>query len=138
MGDEALCKDDALLKALQELKTSGKIRAVGLSSYSVEAGLLGAEIFDVLMVGYNLGWRAEEPVIARAAENSCGVLVKKAFNSGNAVIDGRGETGDGRGDVIAETFRLLFSHDAIAAAIVGTINADHLRENVAKLISVLP
>jgi aryl-alcohol dehydrogenase-like predicted oxidoreductase len=130
-GDEGLCKDDALLKTLSDLKSSGKIRAVGLSSYSVEAGLIGAEIFDVLMVGYNLGWRAEEPVINKCAAHTCGVLVKKAFNSGNAVHGT--DT-----DVISDTFKLLFSHSAIASAIVGTINPDHLRENVAKLMSVLP
>lgn len=130
-GDAALCTDDALLKTLADLKSSGKIRAAGLSSYSVEAGLLGAEIFDVMMVSYNLGWRAEEPVIAKCAETGCGVLVKKAFNSGNAVVEGES-------DIIFETFKLIFSHSAIACAVVGSINPVHLRENVAKLISVLP
>ena len=84
-GDEALVKDEALLKTLQDLKSSGKIRAMGLSSYSTEAGMAGADIFDVLMVGYNIGWRAEEPVIAKCAQTGCGVMIKKAFNSGNAV-----------------------------------------------------
>lgn len=133
-GDADLCRDDALLKTLADLKSEKLVRAVGMSTYSVEAGLLGAEIFDVLMIGYNLGWRAEEPVIQAAAQNGCGILLKKVFNSGHAIAEDRGQKTEDRDDIVLETFKFIFQNPAVAAAIVGTINPKHLCENVEKLL----
>jgi len=129
-GDEALCRDEALLKTLSDMKSSGMVRAVGLSTYSVAAGLLGAKIFDVLMISYNLGWRAEESVIQAAAENNCGILLKKIFNSGH-VVHGQDK------DTVTETFQFIFEKSSVAAAIVGTVNPTHLKENVEKLAAAL-
>jgi len=129
-GDEALCHNNALLKTLADLKAEKLVRAVGLSTHSVAAGLAGAKIFDVLMVAYSPGWRAEASVIQVAAENGCGILLKKIFNSGHAVTD--------NADMVLETFKFVFANPAVAAAIVGTINPHHLRDNVAKLMRVLP
>lgn len=124
-GDEALCHDDALLKTLAEIKSQGLTRAVGISTHSIVAGLAAAEIFDVVMVSYSPEWRAEEPVIAAAAQNGCGVLLKKIFNSGHAAAG------------ISETFKFVFANPAVASAIIGTINPAHLHENVEKLSAVL-
>jgi len=129
-GDEALCHDDALLKTLADMKANGMIRAVGLSTYSTVAGLLGAKIFDVLMVAYNLAWRSEECVIEAAAEYGCGILLKKILNSGQAVHERST-------DIISDTFRFIFDKNPVAAAVVGTINPAHLNDNVEKLAAVL-
>jgi hypothetical protein len=37
------------------------------------------------------------------------------------------------GDAVAEALAMIFSHPAAGAAIVGTINMAHMRENVVKL-----
>ena len=116
-NDLALMQDDALLRMLQSLKQSGKVRAIGLSTYSIEAGMIAAEIMDVIMVSYNNGWRAEEPVIVKAKNNGCGVIVKKALNSGHA-------------ENAEDALRFCFANDGVQAAIVGTINAQHLLQNI--------
>ena len=133
-GDEDLCRDDALIRTLADLKAEKLVRAVGLSTYSASAGLLGAEIFDVLMVAYNPVWREEESTIQSAAQNGCGILLKKIFNSGHAVAEGKGDSVKVGEDTITATFRFVFRNPAVAAAIVGTINPMHLQDNVAKFI----
>ncbi len=116
-GDAELLKDDALWTALQQAKQAGKIRAVGISTYSVEAGLAATEICDVLMVSYNSAYVAEAPVIAKAAAHNVGIIVKKALNSGHAANP-------------ATALQFVFDNPGVTAAIVGTINADHLAQNV--------
>ena len=116
-NDLALVEDQSLLQCLQQLKQSGKVRAIGISTVSVEAGLAAADIMDVLMVGYNSDWRVEEPVIAKAKTAQCAVIVKKALNSGHAIS-------------AEDALRFCFSNEGVDAAIVGTINPQHLQNNI--------
>lgn len=128
-GDIALCRDDALLKTLAELKAQKLVRAVGLSAKTAAAGAAGADVFDVMMLTYSPDYREEEKAIARAVQNNCGVLLKKTFNSGHAVHANE--------DNVTKTFEFIFANAGVHGAIVGTINPNHLRGNVEKLIAVL-
>lgn len=128
-GDDALCRDAALLKTLQQLKSEKLVRAVGLSAKTVAAAEAGAEIFDVMMLTYSPEYRTEESAIAKAAQNNCGVLLKKIFNSGHAVHGAAGN--------VTKTFEFIFANPGVHAAIVGTINPDHLRANAEALAAVL-
>ncbi len=128
-GDEALCRDDALLKTLAQLKSEKLVRAAGLSAKSAAAGEAGAGIFDVMMLSYSPDWRGEEAAIATAAQHDCGVLLKKIFNSGHAV--------HGNEDNVTKTFEFIFANPGVHGAIVGTINPANLRGNAEKLLRVL-
>lgn len=128
-GDEALCRDEELLKALQQLKSEKLVRAVGLSAKSIAAGMAGADIFDVMMLAYSPGYQDEARVIEKSHQNNCGVLLKKIFNSGHAVHD--------NADNVQKTFEFIFSNPGVHAAIVGTINPNHLRANAQALVDVL-
>jgi 1-deoxyxylulose-5-phosphate synthase len=68
--------DDALLAALEGLKTRGLVRALGLNSFdpAVIDQAIGLEAFDVVMVDYNVLRPEREPLIARAAAAGKGVL----------------------------------------------------------------
>ncbi len=127
-GDEELLDNYEVLGVVTALKQAGKIRAHGLSTYSNAAGMRAADLFDVLMVSYNLGWRTEENVINKAAAKNVGILIKKAFNSGHLDTSIT--------DPVTETFKLLFAKPAVSAAIIGTINPDHLDDNVRKAAAV--
>lgn len=115
---------------LSELKREGKILAYGLSGKTCEGGLLALESGDCAMVTYNLNEQAERPVLDYAAAHGKAILVKKALASGHLCL----EPGE---DPVRRSFELLFGHPGVSAAIIGTINPQHLSDNVATAASVL-
>ena len=107
------------LAALKALKEEGKIRAIGMSHKTVAGAehALGAGA-DVLMATLNRAFTEEAELIARAAGQGCGVLIKKALASGH-----------GR----SEDLRFVADFPGVHSIVVGTTNPDHLRENAAAI-----
>ncbi|MGI9277258.1 MAG: aldo/keto reductase [Endozoicomonas sp.] len=110
------------LEVLEDLKKEGLILASGMSTKTVEGGIMALERSDIAMVTYNLNEQDEKPVLDYALENDKGILIKKALASGHACLEGE--------NPVEKSMDLVFSHPAVSAAIVGTINPKHLRENV--------
>lgn len=117
--DTRILRHEGVTDALEHLKQQGKIRAHGLSGKTAEGGLLALERLDLVMVTCNLGYHEESPVMARAAERGKGVLIKKALDSGHAAVAGA-----------EPSLRHVYAQPGVSSIIVGTINPDHLRENV--------
>lgn len=110
------------LSTLRDLQEEGKIRAMGMSTKTVEGGKRAAELTDVVMVSYNAEHHAEAEVIDVAADGGKGVLIKKALNSGHLAGGGRDST--------ADRLRFAVHRRGVSSVIVGTINPEHLRANV--------
>ena len=127
--DVAILRDSGVYETLAELKREGKLRAFGLSGKTVEGGLLALERGDCAMVTYNLAERGEQAVLDHAATHGKGILIKKALASGHAVLAGE--------DPVRASFELVFSHPGVTAAIVGTINPQHLAANAATAAAVI-
>lgn len=124
-GDDLrILEQEGVLDALRELKAQGKIRAHGMSGKTVAGGLRAVAETDVVMVTYNPAHQEELPVLTAAADANKGVLIKKGLQSGHAV------------DVEA-SLRFIFSQPGIGSVIVGTINLDHLADNVRAMERVL-
>ena len=128
-NDVAILRDSGVYETLAELKREGKIRAFGLSGKTVEGGLLALERGDCAMVTYNLAERREQAVLDHAATHGKGILIKKALASGHAVLAGE--------DPVRASFELVFGHPGVTAAIVGTINPQHLAANAATAAAVI-
>lgn len=122
-NDLAIIEEMATLEALAELKSEGLIRAYGVSTKTVAGGLAAAERSDVVMLTYNLDHREERPVLDACARLGTGALIKKALASGH--LAGRYP------DPVQASMDLVFGHRGTSAAIVGTINPDHLAANAA-------
>lgn len=129
-NDMHIIQNEGVLPELQKLKEQGLIRAYGMSTKTVEGGLWVVEHCDVVMATCNLTDDHDLPVIARANELQKGVLVKKGLQSGHA-----DKTAGGAG--VEKAIEYIFSHAGISSVIVGTINAEHLRQNVAVTNQVL-
>lgn len=129
-NDVDILRNSGVYQTLAELKQEGKIRAFGLSGKTVEGGLLALERGDCAMVTYNLNEQAERAVIDYAAAHDKGILVKKALASGHACL----KSGE---DPVRSSFELLFSQPGVGSAIVGTINPQHLTDNVRTVAAVL-
>ena len=117
------------LDVLADLKKTGLIRATGMSTKTVEGGILALDHSDIAMVTYNLKEQAEKPVLDYAAANNKGILIKKALASGHACLAGE--------DPVEKSMELVFGHPAVSAVIIGTISPKHLRENVETCLRVL-
>lgn len=117
-NDMRIIREEAVCDTLQQLKHEGVIRAVGMSTKTVEGGIWCVENMDVVMASYNTAYTDELPVLQRAAELNKGVLIKKGLQSGHA-------------QSVEESLRFVFAQPAVHSVIVGTINPAHLRDNVA-------
>jgi|GEM_PF-4072241 aryl-alcohol dehydrogenase-like predicted oxidoreductase len=112
-----------ILDVLADLKKQGLIRAFGMSTKTVAGGLLAAKQSDVVMVSYNMEYTAEESVIDYCSAHHKGVLLKKAFGSGHLCFN-QDKTS------VQNNINFLFSKTGVTSIIVGTINPEHLAENV--------
>lgn len=110
------------LDILARLKQEGLIRAFGMSSKTVEGGLLAAQQSDCMMITYNLEHREEEPVLDYCEKHQKGILLKKVLASGHIAAN--------RKDALKQSMEFVFSHPGVTSAIIGTINPKHLRQNV--------
>ena len=118
---DILDKSDCL-ETLERMRREGLLRAIGMSSKTIEGGLRAIELVDALMLTYNRSDTSQKPVIDQAQKAGKGVLIKKGLASGHAVHSAS--------DSVANNFRFLLEPPGISSVIVGTINPDHLRENI--------
>ncbi|MEJ6679823.1 MAG: aldo/keto reductase, partial [OM182 bacterium] len=70
------------LVTLLKMQEKGQIRAIGMSTKTLEGGLRAVETLDLVMATYNPSYTNDAPVIAAAHAANKGVLIKKALNSG--------------------------------------------------------
>ena len=123
-NDMYIIENEGALPELKKLKDEGLVRAYGMSTKTTEGGQWIVENTDVVMATLNLGDDHDLPVIARAHELNKGVVIKKGLQSGHA-----DKSAGGAG--VERAFEYVFSHAGVSSMIVGTINPEHLRENVA-------
>ena len=129
-GDDVnIIQQSGCLDVLADLKKEGLIRATGMSTKTIDGGIMALEQSDMAMVTYNLNEQAEKPVLDYAAAHDKGILIKKALASGHVCLDGE--------DPVEKSMELVFGHPAVSAAIIGTINPKHLRANVETCVRVL-
>jgi len=128
--DMQIIHHQAVLETLDRLKEQGLLRAYGMSTKTTDGGLWVVENTDVVMATCNPVDVHDEPVIARAHELNKGVLVKKGLQSGHA------DKSAGGGGIEA-AFEYVFKHAGVSSMITGTINPQHLRDNVMMVENVL-
>lgn len=114
-SDMAILEDDALMRTMDDFRAEGMARAIGMSTKTVAGGIRTLERMDVAMATYTAGYHDERPVLDHAAGLGKAIVLKKVLSSGHAA------------DVPA-AIRFAFSHPAVASAVIGTINPDHLRQ----------
>jgi aryl-alcohol dehydrogenase-like predicted oxidoreductase len=125
--DMRILEQEGAVDALKELKQRGLIRSHGMSSKTPEGGLRTVQEMDVVMATCNPDYRDDLPVLEAAADAKKGVLIKKGLQSGHVA----GPEG------VAKSMQYVFSQSGVSSMIVGTINPDHLRDNVKIFDSVV-
>lgn len=128
-NDMDIIRNEAVCDTLQELKHEGLIRAVGMSTKTVEGGIWCVENMDVVMATYNPLHTEELPVLERAARLQKGILIKKGLQSGHADAAAGGSG-------IEQALRFVFDQP-VHSVVVGTISPKHLKQNAAIVEQVL-
>lgn len=111
-----------VFNTLAKAKQEGLIRYYGMSTKTVDGGILTLQNSDIAMVTYNPTTVEELPVIEYAEQNNKGILIKKAFASGHLnKIAGE--------DPVQKAMDFIFAQPGVSSIILGTINMTHLLEN---------
>lgn len=116
--DEATDRFLPAAEELARLKTRGLIRASGFSGKTVAGADRMLTCVDLLMATYNPGYVVEAPLIATAARQGKGVLVKKALASGHAADP-------------ALALKAAATLPGVCCIVVGTLSPVNLRANAA-------
>jgi aryl-alcohol dehydrogenase-like predicted oxidoreductase len=122
--DERIIDECGTLETLRALQSEGLVRAVGMSTKTVSGGLRAAALCDVLMVSYGLTDREQAPVLNACSATGCGVLLKKVLAGGHLPRIEK------KAALLHDSLALALAHPATGSALVGTLSARHLTENV--------
>jgi L-galactose dehydrogenase len=155
-----------LVPVLQRLRQQGKFRFLGATEKSALDGAhewlqkgLGDNLFDVVMVAYNLiNQSAERLVFPLCQQNDVGViniftvrnvfsrpqrlseviadLIDRGLVAPNAVppADPLGWLLDGEGDsLVSAAYRFAAGSSAVSTVMTGTLNIAHLEDNIRKI-----
>jgi aryl-alcohol dehydrogenase-like predicted oxidoreductase len=145
---------DGTVEELVKLRDEGKVRYLGMSGIEPNlADHIAMGVFDVFQIPYSALQRAHEPLIAQAAGDGAGVLIRGGVARGTASEEKAWSVRPlSGGDVPAEAtwkaagldelldggmsrhefiLRFTLSLPGMTSTIVGTSSVDHLRANVA-------
>jgi len=141
-NDVSILDNSPALEVLMTLKKEGKIRAVGMSTKTIEGGLRCAASADVVMVAYNPTDAEQQTVIDYCYRHNKGVLVKKAFGSGHLVtssrLPGAASPSVDIGNTARECLSFVCKEPGVSSIIVGTISTDHLQHNAQLIDEICP
>ena len=116
-GDDLAIVDDSdAVATLIALREAGLARAIGLSAKTVAGACAALAWADAIMVEYHVDDRSHETVISEAAARGVGVVVKKGLAAGRLPA------------AVAVPF--VLANPGVSTLIVGSLLAEHLRENL--------
>lgn len=118
-NDRELIRQGAL-EVLNDLKKKGWLCLSGMSTKTVEGGLLALKHSDVIMLPYNLDDTSHTPVILEAQRLNKGIFIKKILASGH----------DCQTDRIHQVYRQALSYPSVSSIVIGTINPLHLQQHI--------
>jgi diketogulonate reductase-like aldo/keto reductase len=137
-------------KTLREMKSKGKVRNIGITHYTASAYAdverwLKAEPYDFLQINYSLGEReAENRILNLAKEKNIRVIINRPFAEGSLFRRTKGKPlPPWAAELGIESWAQYFlkwivSHPAVTCAIPGTARPDHMQDNLAAGVGVMP
>jgi aryl-alcohol dehydrogenase-like predicted oxidoreductase len=136
--------EEGLVDVLEEIKTSGKIRHIGVSTVDPQIqAFIASGHFATFQIPYSALDRRHERLIATAAHAGAGTIIRGGVHNGEpgaghgsqevwslwekARLDELRDPGDSR---TAFLLRFLLGHPDLSTTIIGTKNPDHLAANL--------
>ena len=119
-NDLEILKNSDALEAITRIKESGKVFAIGASTHTVAGGEYALKYCDLLMLPFNPNYLEHVPLIESAAKQKKGILIKKGLLGGHLEDP----------DMLNKCFSEAYKFSAVSSLIAGTINPQHLQENI--------
>ncbi len=120
-----------LVRVMEEVRSAGKVRWIGVSSKLPEIiPFIQWGVFDTFQIPYSGLERAHEKMITAAARAGAGTIIRGGVARGApeaARLDELRAPGESR---TAFLLRFTLSHPDLHTTIVGTMNPDHLAQNL--------
>ena len=113
--DRKIMDETETVSILQEFRSRGLIKAIGLSGKTTDGALQALNWADVLMVEYHLQDLSHAFVIEKAKQKGVDIFVKKGLASGTLPAD--------------DSIHFVLANPGVTSLIVGSLNFDHFREN---------
>lgn len=123
---------EKVCETLLDFQSQGIIGAVGASTKTLEGGRWCLENLDLAMITLNRKEPEMLPLLDLAIKNKKGILIKKAFASGHFE-----PATDEQSDPVQASMDFIFEHPGVSAVVAGTINPEHLKQNVIAAQSAL-
>ena len=82
---------------------------------------------DVVMATFDQTQGKDLEFMTHCTQHNTGVLLKKIFNSGHLLTDNATRSTT---QIIEQQMQLIFAQKAVNSAIIGTVNCQHLHNNV--------
>ncbi len=138
------CKREDLVKALQDMRKEGKVRWIGISTTLPHLPeYIRWGVFDVFQIPYSALQRDHEEWISKAAKAGIGTIIRGGVARGEpghglGAADGWKKFAEARLDDLradgesrtAFLLRFTLSHPDVHTTIVGTLQPEHMRENI--------
>jgi aryl-alcohol dehydrogenase-like predicted oxidoreductase len=146
------CEGGDLVAALEEMREQGKVRWIGISATSPHLETyIRWGVFDTFQIPYSALERQHEELIQAASDSGAGVIVRGGVARGEpgaglgradrwasweaAGLDDLLEQGESRTGFL---LRFANAHPGMNTNIVGTMNVEHLEQNIAAASQPLP
>lgn len=129
-NDMKIINQFEVFDTLENLKQKGWLRSYGMSTKTTEGGLETIRHSDMAMVSYNPSDSENKTVIDKAQVLNKGILIKKALASGHL-----SKLADKA--PVQTAINMIFAHPGVTSVIFGTLNSDHLTENVVTVANAL-
>ncbi len=138
------------LATLREWKQADRVRYIGITHYRSDAfpaleQVMLTEPLDFVQLNYSIATRdAEKRLLPLAAERGIGVIVNRPFEDGALFRRVRGRPlPDWAAEIGCASWAQIFlkyivSHPAVSCAIPSTSKPEHLRDNLAAGVGLLP
>jgi len=134
-------EENEAIETVLDLKRQGKVRFVGMSSTLPNlADHIQMGVFDAFQIPYSALQREHEAIIGEAAAAGSGIVIRGGAARGapsgekqaDAAVWERANLDDLLDGMTPMEFilRFTFSHPELDTNIVGTINPQHLRDNL--------
>lgn len=143
------CEDNGVVDTMKELQKAGAVKFIGCSSTSPYlATYIDWGVFDTFQIPYSALQRKHETQITRAAEAGAGIIIRGGVAKGEPGVAKGGtsedawrkfkdakldELRDADESRSAWLLRFTITHPHCDTTIVGTLNPQHLRENIAAM-----
>ena len=113
--DQRILNETETVGILQEYKSRGIIRAIGLSGKTVEGAEMAINWADILMVEYHRNDISHRAILAQAAKSGVAIFVKKGLSSGTLDPD--------------QSIRFVLDEPGVTSLFVGGLNFEHFQTN---------